>query len=618
MLTSPVRKEAQALGSVGMGDFLVSDPVAQLLDSLDDGGPRGDMHSVMKELPPSAFHWALCGYTLHNKDGTAWATVACSPRPVLSVQMERCPPTTGGTFRWHKNCVIPKMRVRAENLASVGEGAAVLLSAVTVDVLTNTAHSIGLEGMCLRPLVNGECTFSSLSFTTTSYNLPGRPSVYLMASLLFRSKGEAEVDAAASIEDSSGGLRLACSAVSPALTVDARKRQSKPKAATATAVSFQASLTAAGSGGGGGGGGGGGASRPASEAMPSSAAPSAHDALLQGMEAAVRSAVLPFAPDLLEVKLQKVGKDSAAPLPIDNSIEGLRAYLSALNIRNKCKHPLFFVLRFDKCIGLLYDASLVRNPAEDDGAFYQMMEEVGGGGAHAEAAARATGSPPGGRPFAPFVLAVKAEHDETACERPECPVRLSSGLSLPHVSSLPTSYTMLCDRQVAALRKTYCRLHCTHGSAPHRALTAMPPATPHCATCRTPHGLPPPPSNPALAEVQKGATALLATVGQMATACSARSDAENCPETEWQVGLRILAEAMALHCRTRSADEIVGFMTDEMSSSGKRHAPSFIEGQGAVHAALEGAVDHSHAHPTTSCDMVQMANADDMMFDHSH
>ena len=86
----------------------------------------------------------------------------------------------------------------------------------------------------------------------------------------------------------------------------------------------------------------------------------------------------------------------------------------------------------------------------------------------------------------------------------------------------------------------------------------------------------------------------------------------------WQVGLRILAEAMALHCRTRSADEIVGFMTDEMSSSGKRHAPSFIEGQGAVHAALEGAVDHSHAHPTTSCDMVQMANADDMMFDHSH
>ena len=43
-----------------------------------------------------------------------------------------------------------------------------------------------------------------------------------------------------------------------------------------------------------------------------------------------------------------------------------------------------------RCISLLYDASLVRNPAEDDGAFYQMMTDIGGGGAqHAEARARA-------------------------------------------------------------------------------------------------------------------------------------------------------------------------------------------------------------------------------------
>lgn len=31
-------------------------------------------------------------------------------------------------------------------------------------------------------------------------------------------------------------------------------------------------------------------------------------------------------------------------------MDGLRAYLSALNIRNKCKHPLFLVLRFDTCV----------------------------------------------------------------------------------------------------------------------------------------------------------------------------------------------------------------------------------------------------------------------------
>ena len=49
--------------------------------------------------------------------------------------------------------------------------------------------------------------------------------------------------------------------------------------------------------------------------------------------------------------------------PIDNSIDGLRNYLSAVNIRNKCKHPLFLALRFDACIGLLYDSSRAANPA---------------------------------------------------------------------------------------------------------------------------------------------------------------------------------------------------------------------------------------------------------------
>jgi hypothetical protein len=73
------------------------------------------------------------------------------------------------------------------------------------------------------------------------------------------------------------------------------------------------------------------------------------------------TAVLPFAPHLLEATLHKVGKDSA--VPIENSLDGLRNYLSALNIRNKCKHPLFLALRFDSCIGLLYDSTSVRNPA---------------------------------------------------------------------------------------------------------------------------------------------------------------------------------------------------------------------------------------------------------------
>ena len=33
------------------------------------------------------------------------------------------------------------------------------MSAVTVDVLTHTAHEAGLEGGTLQPLVNGACSF---------------------------------------------------------------------------------------------------------------------------------------------------------------------------------------------------------------------------------------------------------------------------------------------------------------------------------------------------------------------------------------------------------------------------------------------------------------------------
>jgi hypothetical protein len=51
------------------------------------------------------------------------------------------------------------------------------MSAVTVDVLTHTEHEAGLEGGTLQPLVNGACSFSSLTFKTTSYNLKGKPAL---------------------------------------------------------------------------------------------------------------------------------------------------------------------------------------------------------------------------------------------------------------------------------------------------------------------------------------------------------------------------------------------------------------------------------------------------------
>jgi hypothetical protein len=238
------------------------------------------------------------------------------------------------------------------------------------------------------------------------------------------------------------------------------------------------------------------------------------------------TAVLPFAPHLLEATLHKVGKDSA--VPIENSLDGLRNYLSALNIRNKCKHPLFLALRFDSCIGLLYDSTSVRNPAGDDDAFYMMMGAIGGDGGRG---ATSCGHSQTG--FAPFVLAVKDHHhgDGVACKRTDCPIRLSAGITLPHHSGLPASYLMLCDQQVSALRKTYCRLYCKHVPSPYHTRVPVPslagvgtcvpspgklPVPPICHTCHSPHlGEPPSSEDQDLQAAQRYAKDMLATARQM-------------------------------------------------------------------------------------------------------
>ena len=327
---------------------------------------------------------------------------------------------------------------------------------------------------------------------------------------------------------------------------------------------------------------------------------------------AATPAVLPFSPQLLEERLQKVGKDLERPVPIENSIEGLRAYLSALNIRNKCKHPLFLVLRFHTCLGLLYDSATVSSPAEHDGTFYQMMKAMATGGATGQRSppAAATGSM--GPRFAPFVIAVKGDHSPN-CNRVDCPIRLSSVLSLPHASVLPPEYKMLCDRQVAELRKTYCRLYCSHNAG-----TFVDATPPLCGTCKVAHHVPPPIPSADAAAAQRHAGKLLASVRQMTASDIAGTGGggadgggggseDYCPEQEWQHGLHILAEALATHCRTRTPAEIVQFMRDDVQSS-KRLALTNSNTDTKAPAPEAQALplvayDHSHANPTTTCDM---------------
>ena len=419
-----------------------------------------DVHDIATLLHVSSstavlprFEWGPCSYRLHSASGGAW-TEASSHGGMLQlgwfrVQMAQAPEQSERGFVWHKNCVLPNVHVTFENVPdpSALEGAAVLMSAVVVDPLTLSAHSVGLNGVCLRPLVNRACSFASLSFKTTSYNLPGKPLLHLMATLLVRARdgeeaeqggvepfGGAAATGGSEEEVARRRLRVARALISPGLVVDARKRQAKP------------------------------------EETPPRVEASAADG-------GTPRAILPFAPEMLECRMEKVGKE-VARRPIDNSIEGLRAYMSALNIRNKCKHPLFLVLRFDDCVALLYDRRIEHNPADDDAAFYRMLATLGssvalagstggngagGGRGMMGSSAFATGSV--GDP-SPFVVAIKPGHDADGSELTARPVmRLSASVALPYASSLPSDYAMLDDAQVSALRHTYCRLYSSHWRA---------------------------------------------------------------------------------------------------------------------------------------------------------
>ena len=61
------------------------------------------------------------------------------------------------------------------------------------------------------------------------------------------------------------------------------------------------------------------------------------------------------------------------------------------------------------------------------------------------------------------MIAIKSLHGAGACHL-GCPVQLPSSVSLPHASTLPPTYRELCDHQLTTLRRTYCRLYCSHAS----------------------------------------------------------------------------------------------------------------------------------------------------------
>ena len=203
---------------------------------------------------------------------------------------------------------------------------------------------------------------------------------------------------------------------------------------------------------------------------------------------------------------------------------------------------------------------------------------------------RGAGSEGGGESgFPEYLVAVRATHDhQHSCSRPDCAVRLSAALSLPHSSSLPPSYVCLDSSQLGELRRAYCRLHCQRPTIPPAArLLQHPPPTldpPLPTTCKEVVFPDRASLEAAAAAARMAGASAAARAAAGAADAAAPSDvarllgalqqvvstAGGGGHAEWERGLHVLAAALSQHCRTRSADEVLAFMRNEESSAPKR------------------------------------------------
>jgi len=75
----------------------------------------------------------------------------------------------------------------------------------------------------------------------------------------------------------------------------------------------------------------------------------------------------PFPPSTLKDKFSKKFKSGGRRKceHIENSSKGLYDYFTALNIKHKVKHPLFFAIKFNNCVKLYYNNNLASQKLSD-------------------------------------------------------------------------------------------------------------------------------------------------------------------------------------------------------------------------------------------------------------
>lgn len=83
-----------------------------------------------------------------------------------------------------------------------------------------------------------------------------------------------------------------------------------------------------------------------------------------------------FHPSFLEKNFIKREnkKKNVTQIPIKNNFIGLYNYLTAPNIRNKTKHPLFLAIKFQACFEIYYRRLLIEELDQDEKGFESKMQ----------------------------------------------------------------------------------------------------------------------------------------------------------------------------------------------------------------------------------------------------
>eukprot|EP01017_Pseudomicrothorax_dubius_P038054 TRINITY_DN5649_c0_g1_i2.p1 TRINITY_DN5649_c0_g1~~TRINITY_DN5649_c0_g1_i2.p1 ORF type:complete len:292 (+),score=59.27 TRINITY_DN5649_c0_g1_i2:68-943(+) len=237
-------------------------------------------------------------YLTHPRDGGP------IPKVKVSIDTEKAlEHTSDMEWSWHKSWNIPIITVRLEvKDPNTGEellcprnlyAELIACKIVMDDGKTPILHDVGLRGETKQEIQNGYVYFSGIKFASTSYNNEGMK-FHLVITVYIE---ESERDEAP---------RSMVSYISPAIFVDSRKT---------------------------------------SKAMPTE------------VENKTYNYFEPFSPEKIENRFIKKEnkKRIGSEIEINGDVDGLLNYLTAPNIRNKIRHPIFLVLKFSQAVSIYYN-----------------------------------------------------------------------------------------------------------------------------------------------------------------------------------------------------------------------------------------------------------------------